>query len=85
MPDTDTVRVTLDVTPEAAAALQDPITRERVARLVSRAVRPAGVEHLFAAMDALSADARRRGLSDELLEEELAAHNAERRDRPPAV
>ena len=46
MPDTHTVRVTLDVTPEAAVALRDPVTRERVARLVSRAVRPAGVEHV---------------------------------------
>jgi hypothetical protein len=34
-------------------------------------------------MDALSAEARRRGLPDELLEEELAAYNAERRNRPP--
>lgn len=85
MPDTHTVPVTLDVTPEAAAALQDPATRERVARLVSRAVRPAGVGHLFAAMDALSEEARRRGLTDEILQEELAAHNAERRDRPPAA
>ncbi len=85
MPDTHTVPVTLDVTPEAAAALQDPATRERVVRLVSRAVRPAGAERLFAAMDALSAEARRRGLTDEILQEELAAHNAERRDRPPAA
>lgn len=82
MPDTNTVPVTLDVAPEVAAALEDPATRERVARLVSRAVRPTSVERLFAAMDALSAEARRRGLTDEILEEELAAHNAERRERP---
>ncbi len=81
----DTVPVTLEVEPDVAAALADPATRERVARLVSRAVRPAGAEHLFAAMDALSAEARRRGLTDEILQEELAAHNAERRDRPPAA
>jgi hypothetical protein len=82
MPDTHTVPVTLDVTPEAAAALQDPATRARVARLVSRVMRPASAERLFAAMDALSAEARRRGLTDEILEEELAAYNAERRERP---
>jgi hypothetical protein len=34
-------------------------------------------------MDALSDEARRRGLTEEILEEELAAYNAERRDRPP--
>jgi len=36
-------------------------------------------------MDAISDEARSRGLTDEILEEELAAHNAEHRDRPPAV
>ncbi|MBL6082414.1 hypothetical protein JMJ56_31085 [Belnapia sp. T18] len=81
----DTVPVTLEVEPDVAAALADPATRERVARLVSRAVRPASAERLFAAMDALSAEARRRGLTDEILQEELAAHNVERRDRPPAA
>ena len=35
-------------------------------------------------MDALAAEAERRGLTDEILEEELAAYNAERRERPPA-
>ena len=78
----DTVPVTIDVAPEVAAALEDPATRERVARLVSRAVQPASVERLFAAMDALSAEAGRRSLTDEILEEELAAHDAERRERP---
>jgi hypothetical protein len=85
MPDTITVPVTLDLPPEVAAALNDPATRERVARLVSRTVRPASVERLIEVMDAISAEARRRGLTDEILEEELAAHNAERRDRPPAA
>ena len=81
----DTVPVTIDVEPEVAAALADPATRSRLERLVRRTLRPAGgVEQLFAAMDALSDEARRRGLTDEILEAELAAYNAERRDRPPA-
>lgn len=84
MPDTHTVPVTLDVTPEAAAALEDPATRARRAPGQPRGA-PGGVGHLFAAMDALSAEARRRGLTDEILQEELAAYNAERRDRPPAA
>ena len=44
--------------------------------------RPASVERLFEVMDAISAEAERRGLTDEILEAELAAYNAERRDRP---
>jgi hypothetical protein len=31
-------------------------------------------------MDMISAEAERRGLTDEILEAELAAHNAEHRD-----
>lgn len=79
----DTIPVTLEVEPEAAAALADPATRARIGRLVSRVLQPAGVERLIAAMDALAAEAERRGLTDEILEEELAAYNAERRDAPP--
>ena len=85
MPDTHTVPVTIDVEPEIAAALDDPATRARLERLVRRTLRPAGIEQLFAAMDALSDEARRRGLTDEVLEEELAAYNAERRTTPPAA
>jgi hypothetical protein len=79
----DTVPVTIEVEPEIAAALGDPLTRARLERLIRRTLRPAGVDALFAAMDALSDDARRRGLTDEILQAELAAYNAERRD-PPA-
>lgn len=74
----DTVPVTLDLDPETAAALDDTSTRARILRLIRRTARPGGPERLFAAMDALSADARRRGLTDELLEHELAACKAER-------
>ncbi len=80
----DTVAVTIEVEPAAAAALGDPETRARIGRLVSRALRPTSVERLFDVMDAISDEAHRRGLTDEILGEELAAHNAERRDRPPA-
>jgi hypothetical protein len=81
----DTVPVTIDVEPEVAAALADPATRARLERLVRRTLRPTGgVERLFAAMDALSDEARRRGLTDEILEAELSAYNAERRGRPSA-
>ena len=81
--DARTVPVTLNLDPDTAAALEDPATRARVERLIRRTVKPAGVERLFAAMDAFSEEARRRGLTDEILEEELAAYNAERRERQP--
>jgi hypothetical protein len=41
-----------------------------------------GIEALFDAMDALSDDARRHGLTDGILEAELEAYNAEGRDPP---
>ncbi len=79
----DTVSVTFEVDLETAAALDDPATRARLERLIRRTLRPVGVEALFAAMNALSDEARRRGLTDEILQAELEAYNAERRD-PPA-
>lgn len=80
----DTVPVTLDLPPAVAAALESPVARERAARLLARTVAPAGVADLFAAMDALSDEARRRGLTDEILQAELDAHIAERRGQRPA-
>ena len=81
----DTVPVTIEVERDVAAALDDPATRARLERLVRRTLRPTGIEQLFATMDALSDEARRRGLTDEILEAELAAHNAETRTPPPAA
>jgi hypothetical protein len=81
----NTVPVTIEVEPGAAAALGDPATRARIGRLVSRVLRPANAERLSETMDAIAAEARRRGLTDEILEAELAAYNAERRGRPPAA
>lgn len=80
----DTVPVTIEVEPAAAAALDDEATRARVGRLVSRMLRPMSVESLGAAIAALKAEAHRRGLTDEIIDEELAAYNAERRDAPPS-
>lgn len=82
--DTRTVPVTIEVEPSAAAALDDPATRARIGHLVSQTLHQENVERLLLAMDALAAEAELRGLTDEILEEELAAYNAERRERPPA-
>jgi len=77
-----TVDVTIPVEVRAASELRDARTREAIGRLVSRLLqrqRRENVEKLFAAMERLGADAEAQGLTDEILEEELAAYNAERR------
>lgn len=79
----DTVPVTIDVEPDIAAALEDPATRARIGRLVSRMLQPRNVENLVTAIAALKEEAHRRGLTDEVVDEELAAYNAERRHAPP--
>jgi hypothetical protein len=77
-----TVDVTIPVEPEAAAALTDVRNREAVGRLVSRVLRPAsGPTPLAQAIAAMKADARAAGLGDADIDAELAAYNAERRDR----
>ncbi len=81
----DTVPVMIEVEPAAAAALGDDTRRAWVGRVVSRMLQPASVDRLFTVMDEISAEARRRGLTDEILEAELEAYNAERRDRLPAA
>jgi hypothetical protein len=77
-----TVDVTIPVEARAASELRDARTREAIGRLVSRLLdrqRQGNIEQLFAAMERLGADAEANGLTDEILEEELAAYNAERR------
>jgi hypothetical protein len=79
MPDSQTVDIAIPVEASVAAALQDSSVRAMAGRLVSRMLQPASVENLFDTMDAVSADAARRGLTDDILDAELAAHNAEGR------
>ena len=77
----ETVDVTIPVAPEAAA-LADARNREAVGRLVSRVLRPrAGPSPLAHAIAELKADVRAAGLTDADIDTELAAYNAERRDR----
>ncbi len=85
MPDTNTVDIAIPVDASVAAALDDAAVRAMAGRLVSRMLQPASIEDLFGTMDAISAEAAKRGLTDEMLEAELAAYNAERRERsvPP--
>lgn len=77
-----TVEVTIAVDARAASELRDTRTRDAIGRLVSRLLQRQRREYakkLFAAIERLGADAEAAGLTDEVLEEELAAYNAERR------
>ena len=77
-----TVEVTIPVEPEAAAALADARNRAAVGRLVSRVLRPrAGPSPLAEAIAELKTEARAAGLTDAEIDAELAAYNAERRER----
>jgi len=71
----DTVEVSIPVEAEVAPALADARTRE----IVGRMLRPASADRLLEAITRLKADAHARGLTDEIIDEELAAYNAERR------
>jgi hypothetical protein len=79
-----TVDVTIQVEPEAAA-LADARNREAAGRLVSRVLRPrSGPSPLAEAIADLKAEARAAGLTDTEIDAELAAYNAERRNRRTA-
>jgi hypothetical protein len=77
-----TVDVMIPVEPEAATALADARNRAAVGRLVSRVLRPgSGPSPLARAIAELKAAARSSGLSDAEIDVQLAAYNAERRER----
>ncbi len=75
------VLVTLPVTAEAAELLRDTERARRMGRLVSDMLRPSDPETdpLAALIAAVKAEARASGLTDEDIDAELAAYNAERR------
>ena len=77
----NTVEVTIPVSrPKPPRRCGMPRKREAVGRVVSRLLRPdQGKALVLDAIERLSADARGKGLTDQILEEELAAYNAERR------
>ncbi|QYU70295.1 hypothetical protein J4558_09330 [Leptolyngbya sp. 15MV] len=82
MLDAPTVEVPIPVTEGLAARLADPALRAAAGVLIANWLRPADPERLFQVMNAIAVEAERRGLTDELLEAELAAYNAERRSTP---
>ena len=77
----NTVDISIPVEADAATALNSERVRKAIGRVVSRMLRPTKTDDpLLAAMERLSADAAKRGLTQAVLDEELAAYNAERRD-----
>jgi hypothetical protein len=79
----DSVRIEIEVTPEAASLLQDETRRRSVGRMVSELVGRKQLDRhplrrLFAE---IKNDARADGLSDRAIEAELKRHRAERRRR----
>ena len=79
------VDVTIPVEPEAAAALADARNRAAVGRLVSRVLHPrSGPTPLAHAIAELKAAVRETGMTDADVDAELAAYNAEGRNRTVA-
>lgn len=74
------VRIDIPVDEAAAEVLQDPGRRARVGRLVSQIARLYdGPDPLAAVLERTAQAAQTSGLSDEDIDAELAAYNAERR------
>jgi hypothetical protein len=74
------VEIPIPVELEAAGSLADRHNREAVGRLISRILHPRpGDDPLIAAIAELKAEVRASGLTDEEIDAELAAYNAEHR------
>jgi hypothetical protein len=80
-PMNEVVMIEIPVTPEAAEALGDLARRQRVGKLVSSMLRPESpdADPLAAIFASIKSAARADGLTDEDIEAELAAYNAEGR------
>lgn len=75
-----TIDVPIPVEEAVAAALQDPQRRADAGRMLSRLLQGnQGVEELLTAIERLKGEAHAGGLTDQAVDEELAAYNAERR------
>ncbi len=75
------VFVTNPVSPAAAELLRDESRARATGELVSQLLKPDSreVDPLVAAIAALKAEARANGLTDEIIDAELGAYNAEHR------
>jgi hypothetical protein len=72
--------IQIPVEPATAQALADARRRAAVGRLIDRIVRPGrGDDPLASILEATARDAHEAGLTDDAVDAELAAYNAERR------
>ena len=74
------VKVEIEVAPEVASMLQDDRRRRSVGRLVSRILKEDAEAAWNKLIVEIKRDARAAGLTDEDIDAELAAYNAERRN-----
>jgi hypothetical protein len=72
-------KIEVPVEPATAAALSDARRLEAVGRLIDRLVRPGVDDPLISLLERTSAEARDAGLTDDEINAELTANNAERR------
>ena len=77
------VKIELEVTPETAAMLEDPGLRRGMGVIVSTIVRQeriAQADKLAKVFREIGEKARTAGLTEEIVDAELEAYNAERRN-----
>ena len=72
-------KIEVPVEAATAAALSDARRLEAVGRLIDRLVRPGTDDPLIALLERTSAEARDAGLTEDEINAELTAYNAERR------
>jgi hypothetical protein len=72
-------KIEIPVEEATAAALTDTRRREAVGRLIDRLVHPGADDPLIALFDRMSDEANKAGLTEDDINAELSAYNAERR------
>lgn len=72
-------KIEVPVEEATAAALSDARRLEAVGRLIDRLVRPGADDPLIALFERTAAEAQEAGLTEDEINAELAAYNAERR------
>jgi hypothetical protein len=72
-------KIEIPVEEATAAALSDTRRLQAVGRLIDRLVRPGADDPLIALFERTAADAEKAGLTEDEINAELAAYNAERR------
>lgn len=75
----ETVDVTIPVDAAVAGRLENPAMRRVVGHMVNRMLAPASLDEFRALLARTRVQAEERGLTNDILEAELAAYNAERR------